>query len=266
MPRIETLIEKLWDQYTAKAPASEMLFTLQMLQQEIAGSAKEMSVLGSSKISVFVPNTPDLFWIPPVPGQKATEPEPDIQYFELKVPEEELLKDEEDFLEPNAPEEILEEKAAEPTKHPVHEDPDEKQVELPITGRKIQGRFEFDVNTAHQANPLEEIPTLARQVQESSLSINDELAHRQPTPSDKKPEKITDLKKAISINDRFMFINELFREDEDMYERCLKTINNFDNYAEAEFWIKRELKTKIGWPAKNSTVEYFDSLIKRRFS
>ncbi len=51
---------------------------------------------------------------------------------------------------------------------------------------------------------------------------------------------IRDLRKAIGINDRYVFINELFRGDEVMYERSLKTINSFRMFPEAEYWIERE--------------------------
>ncbi|HSN10300.1 MAG TPA: hypothetical protein VLS85_14770, partial [Hanamia sp.] len=77
---------------------------------------------------------------------------------------------------------------------------------------------------------------------------------------------IKDLRKAIGVNDRFLFINELFRGDEAMYERSIKTIQNFTIYAEAEFWIKRELKVKIGWLDSHPVVKQFDQLIKRRFA
>ena len=76
---------------------------------------------------------------------------------------------------------------------------------------------------------------------------------------------IKDLRKAIGINDRFLFINELFRGDETMYERSIKTINGFSIYPEAEYWIKRELKLKLGWNEKNEIVKQFDHLVKRRF-
>jgi hypothetical protein len=77
---------------------------------------------------------------------------------------------------------------------------------------------------------------------------------------------IKDLKKAIGINERFLYLNELFRGDEDMYERSIKTINSFTIYPEAEFWIRRELKLKLGWDDKYNTVKQFDQLIRRRFS
>jgi hypothetical protein len=77
---------------------------------------------------------------------------------------------------------------------------------------------------------------------------------------------IKDLKKAIGVNERFLYLNELFRGDEAMYERSIKTINAFSIYPEAEFWIRRELKLKLGWDDKYNTVKQFDQLIRRRFS
>ena len=85
--------------------------------------------------------------------------------------------------------------------------------------------------------------------------------------SDKLTEAaVKDLKKAIGINDRFLYINELFRGDEVMYERSIKTINSFSIFPEAEYWIRRELKTKLGWVDAEPTVKQFDQLVKRRFS
>ena len=81
-----------------------------------------------------------------------------------------------------------------------------------------------------------------------------------------KETPVKDLRKAIGINDRFLFINELFRGDEAMYERSIKTINSFNIYPEAKYWISRELKIKVGWSNDNPTVKHFDHLVKRRFS
>jgi hypothetical protein len=80
-----------------------------------------------------------------------------------------------------------------------------------------------------------------------------------------KEAPIRDLRKAIGINDRFLFINDLFRGDELMYERSIKTINSFNIFPEAEYWINRELKIKLGWGADDPIVIQFDQLIRRRF-
>lgn len=63
-----------------------------------------------------------------------------------------------------------------------------------------------------------------------------------------------------------LFLSELFRGDETMYERSLKTINNFRIYPEAEYWIERELKVKLGWDENKEAVKQFRHLVRRRFS
>jgi len=125
-------------------------------------------------------------------------------------------------------------------------------------------------------DPMKEIPTLVHQPQ--GKEINEMIGLTDSSLNDKLKEEmievghvltdspIRDLKKAIGINDRYVFINELFRGDEAMYERSLKTINSFRIFAEAEYWIERELKVKLGWEEHKGTTKHFYQLVKRRFS
>jgi hypothetical protein len=100
-----------------------------------------------------------------------------------------------------------------------------------------------------------------------SESLNDKLRQGKTELVEVlKESPVKDLRKAVGINDKFLFINDLFRGDETMYERSIKTINSFNIYAEAEFWISRELKTKLGWSNDHPSVNHFDQLVKRRFS
>jgi len=126
-----------------------------------------------------------------------------------------------------------------------------------------------------QFDSLNEIPTFSHQ--QGALEVND-LVSKQESLNDKlkedkveimhvlKETPIKDLRKAIGINERFLFISELFRDDEAMFERCLKTINSFNIYPEAEYWMNRELMLKLGWPENSETVKHFYQLVKRRFS
>jgi len=126
-------------------------------------------------------------------------------------------------------------------------------------------------------DPMTEIPTLFHQPKEKEKEVNDR-SDLSESLNDKlkqgktelveilKETPVKDLRKAIGINDRFRFINDLFRGDESMYERSIKTINSFNIYAEAEYWINRELKVKLGWDNKTESVKHFDQLVKRRFS
>ena len=77
---------------------------------------------------------------------------------------------------------------------------------------------------------------------------------------------VKDLRKAIGINDRYLYINELFQGNEAMFDRSLKTLNAFTILPEAEFWTQRELRMKLGWKDDNPLVQQFVQLIKRRFS
>jgi hypothetical protein len=77
---------------------------------------------------------------------------------------------------------------------------------------------------------------------------------------------VRDLRKAIGINDRYVYINELFRGNEAMFDRALKTLNDFSILPEAEYWIQRELRIKLGWKDEEPAVQQFLQLIRRRFS
>ncbi len=126
-------------------------------------------------------------------------------------------------------------------------------------------------------DPLIEIPTLSHQpgnreindlIGTGSESINDKLKSGSAAElgSTLKGSPIKELRKAIGVNDRFVFINELFRGDEPMYERSIKTINNFRILPEAEYWMERELKIKLGWDDSRDIVQHFYQLVRRRFS
>ncbi len=138
-----------------------------------------------------------------------------------------------------------------------------------------------EMNSGWLFDTSTEIPTLALQSNKNEFAeINQlmESIHSMPVLNEKlrasqieigtvlNNEPIKELKKGIGINDRFLFVQELFRGDEIMYERSIKTIDGFAIYPEAQFWIQRELKLKIGWNEDSATVKHFDQLVKRRFS
>src|SRR5205085_10831252 len=101
-------------------------------------------------------------------------------------------------------------------------------------------------------DPLREIPTLAHQ--QVVKELNEVMASKEASLNEKLKAEVKevahvlndapvrDLRRAIGINDRFVFISELFRNDEVMYERSIKTINSFRILPEAQYWIERELK------------------------
>ena len=232
MERIESLIKKLNEQFQQNADPAQLLGTVQLLQFELTKlrSSAQQS-LGTAKVAVVLP-------INNVMGVAAG-------------------------YEKYAPKPV--EKTVQETKETILVD----NGTLSVVQRNGQLDMVFD--------PMTEIPTLSHQPNVPGKEVNDSTTHPESLNDKLKQGKtelveilketpVKDLRKAVGINDRFLFINDLFRGDETMYERSIKTINSFNIYAEAEYWISRELKTKLGWGKDDPSVQHFDQLVKRRFS
>ena len=157
----------------------------------------------------------------------------------------------------------------------------EKEAQPVEFEQGIQNQIPYIPPAGHQTwmggDPLVDIPTLSHQpvkkeindtVGNNNTSIHDKLKVGGPSEigSVLKSSPVKELRKAIGVNDRFVFINELFRGDEPMYERSIKTINNFHIFPEAQYWMERELKIKLGWDDSREIVQHFYQLVKRRFS
>jgi hypothetical protein len=245
MERVETLCNKLQEQITQRAPVEQLLVTVQMLQSELlhlqdSGGQKGVQNIAAFQIPFSNMDTNEI----------AVEPEPEEKTVEI-----------------------------------LQVDEAEVEAELEEIKKNIESREKIHVQNKPQLvfDPVEDTPTLTHQklstdpvrpkeLHESfpldnSASLNDKLKQQKPELSDSLQDSaIKDLRKGIGVNDRFLFINELFRGDEVMYERSIKTINGFTIFPEAEYWIKRELKLKLAWHDANPVVKQFDQLIRRRFS
>lgn len=73
--------------------------------------------------------------------------------------------------------------------------------------------------------------------------------------------KITDIRQAISIGDRFRFQRELFRGNGEDMNKTLNYINQLATLHEVESF----LHSKYNWSADNAAVEDFFQIIKRKF-
>ena len=122
------------------------------------------------------------------------------------------------------------------------------------------------------------IPTLDLQEQKLQIEINDLINDDKKSFNDLLKENkievasqltetpIKDLRKAIGINDKYVFINELFKGNESLYENSIKTINNLSVFPEADQWIKSELITQQQWNTQSDIVKHFNHLVRRRFA
>ncbi|MEO6253290.1 MAG: hypothetical protein ABIO79_08300 [Ferruginibacter sp.] len=252
MERVETLLKKLQEQFEARASAEQLLLTVQMLQAELLHlQADHGSSSQNETVSVTVSNMNTV-----INGSridKIAEVKEEEKTTELLLVDESELEAELDEIRRNA--EVMQ-------KISVQNKP------------SIIFETEEDVPTlSHQIPPVQKSNSeiTFKDINESAgnngSSLNEKLKQSKIDLGDTLTEvPIRDLRKAIGVNDRYLFINELFRGDEAAYERSIKTINGFSIFAEAEYWIQRELKVKNGWDAGNDMVAQFYQLVKRRFS
>ncbi|HMK17363.1 MAG TPA: hypothetical protein VK492_04130 [Chitinophagaceae bacterium] len=153
----------------------------------------------------------------------------------------------------------------------IKKEVEEEEEVISVPKIKSKPKSQLDLHF----DPMNEIPTFSQykigkevnEAVEQQESFNDRLKeNRTELLHSLKETPIRDLRKGIGINDRFVFISELFRGDEPMYERSIKTINSFNIYPEAEYWMNRELKIKLGWDDTKEIVKHFYQLVKRRFA
>ena len=78
-------------------------------------------------------------------------------------------------------------------------------------------------------------------------------------------KSLTDLKKSIGINERFLFVKELFAENQQVYNQSIDRLNNFSNYEEARQHLFEELATKMSWDTSSKVFGDLSELVRRRF-
>lgn len=258
MERVGTLIHKLKDLFDQGASSEQLMAAAHML----------LSELETANPSMFEPEKSSKMGVSVVMPKGARTPKPD-QLIQAKLP-----LDIPDDASPVTPIDI-------PTNKSI-DIPAELDIQEPIeVANTSKGPSISEMNSGWLFDTSTEIPTLALQHKKNEFEEIHQLMqsiHSMPVLNEKlranqievgallNNEPIKELKKGIGINDRFLFVQELFRGDETMYERSIKTIDGFAIFPEAQFWIQRELKLKIGWNEDSATVKHFDQLVKRRFS
>lgn len=73
---------------------------------------------------------------------------------------------------------------------------------------------------------------------------------------------ITDLAKAIGINDKFLFIKELFGGDADLYNQTIKHLNQLTDLNEAIIYLQEH----FSWDPTSDVTTLFIDLVRRKLS
>lgn len=89
----------------------------------------------------------------------------------------------------------------------------------------------------------------------SGTTLADHL-HRKP---------VQDLKAAIGINEKFLFINQLFDGNLQDYSEAIEKLNASADLTSAKQFVTAELAGRFNWTNNNEHVKSFLDLVERRF-
>jgi len=201
--------------------------------------------------------------------------EPEVIKHELILDESQIWEDEDDTgFEINEVAEI-EEPAAElpaikaPEPEPVKEEP---KVKTPEPVKQMPPVVVKEVKIAPATLP--EIAAIAEAKLEPEtdepLTINQKISAQLNKTSrlseQLQAHTITDLKQAITLNDKLLYIRDLFNGYSLAYSEAIDLLNRFQNFAEAEEFLKTNYAVKNHWDTKQATADRLYDLLRRRFS
>lgn len=105
--------------------------------------------------------------------------------------------------------------------------------------------------------------TLSDRFKKQSTSINENLVQSKPlydVSSRLQTKPIANISNAIGLNDKFLFINELFDGNTEEYNKTIDLLNNAIDFNEAYNFLIGNFK----WDMKSDTVQKILELVRRK--
>lgn len=109
------------------------------------------------------------------------------------------------------------------------------------------------------------------EVTEEVLTINQKISVQAGDKAISRTEQlsikpISDLKLAITLNDKLLYVKDLFNGYNLAYSEAIEILNRFNTFDEASRFLKTNYVTKNNWDSKPATVEKFYALLRRRYA
>jgi hypothetical protein len=153
--------------------------------------------------------------------------------------------------------EILKDANAIPGKPPVQPEPE--KADIPVHDEKISAPVEPVIKQHFSLFTPQEMTTSAKTP--SHVHSSQEEKKAMPIYSSGDNKRI-DLKKMISLNDRFLFCRELFTNKEQLMNQIFSELNMVDSYEASIDY----LKNRFDWNFEDQYVADFTAVLKKRFS
>ncbi|MCP9770905.1 hypothetical protein EGI22_23620 [Lacihabitans sp. LS3-19] len=139
----------------------------------------------------------------------------------------------------------------------IHEK-DEPITEIRLT--QIQEKKETIILENHLTNTIEK---------ETNVTLHEsmQLSNESSSLSDfHQKRKIDTIKGNISLNQKFLFINNLFGSDALVFDHALQELEVCNSFSEAKEQMLKKYMPKYKWDLNSPEAEEFFDLLKRRFN
>ena len=142
----------------------------------------------------------------------------------------------------------------------------EELVEMPEEKIKVTSTLDFP-----EISPIKNIeiknPTSIAERYQGETSLHERIGKNKDEKSIaqhlKKP--ISDLKTGIGLNEKFLFINKLYKGKAEVFEKDINHINALSGAEEAKNYLKSNSWSTFEWNESDEVLENFLNLIERRF-
>lgn len=80
-----------------------------------------------------------------------------------------------------------------------------------------------------------------------------------------KTDQILDLKSGVSLNDKLLFIKDLFNGYSLAYTEAIELLNRFDSFEEADAFLQANYAMKNNWHGKPQTVDKLYAILRKKY-
>lgn len=135
---------------------------------------------------------------------------------------------------------------------------------------------ETNIQPATEPEPIvyaeEKQPETAKPQTEPVLTLNQQIAAQKGLDQPKtaapatQNKPVQDLQSLISLNDKLLFVKELFNGYNLAYSEAVNILNRYTTFEQAEQFLNLNYTAKNNWKEKPATAERFFDLLRKRFA
>ncbi|MDF2431961.1 MAG: hypothetical protein JWP44_1592 [Mucilaginibacter sp.] len=181
--------------------------------------------------------------------------EPETIRHELILDEASMTEDEEEYRQAESKSEASPEK-------------EEKKEDIIIADNETAELIKNDGLTSISNNGKKE--TASVDTEAEVVNINQKMSSQKDKSTSATEQlnikPISDIKLAITLNDKLLYVKDLFNGYNLAYSEAIEILNRFNTFEEASRFLKTNYVVKNNWDSKPATTEKFYALLKRRYA